>query len=180
MTKEKQIIPTASPTIKRLQKKVKSKGIRLSPPLTEAEVAGFERSNKLSLPPDYREFLLHVGNGGVGQGFGPPSYGLCALGETPSDYDSGSPDLSKPFPFTKPWIWESGDKSSEGKRADVHRGVLILGTDGCAMYWALVVCGPDFGKVWNLVDVGIQPTVPKMTFTEWYEAWLDGKTDWWG
>ena len=167
---------TASLIIERLQGKVKSRGISLSPPLTEAEVGGFERSNGVSLPPDYREFLLRVGDGGVG----PPDYGLCALGKMPSDFDFASPDLSRPFPFTQPWVWEDGDTSSEGERADAYRGVVILGTDGCGQYWALVVSGPDFGKIWMLADVGIQPTTPRMTFTEWFEAWLDGKRDWWG
>jgi hypothetical protein len=166
----------ASPTIERLREKLKHRGIQLSPPLTESEVAAFEYSNRVGLPPDYREFLLCVGNGGSG----PPDYGLCALGNTPSDFDLALPDLSKPFPFTRPWVWEEGDVSPEGERADVYRGIVILGTDGCAQYWALVVRGPDCGKIWMLADVGIQPTIPRMTFAEWYEAWLDGKTDWWG
>ena len=167
---------STSPTIGRIQEKLKSRGIRLSPTLTEAEVAAFERSNDVSLPSDYREFLLRVGNGGVG----PADYGLCALGKTPSDFNFGSSDLSRPFPFTEAWVWEEGDKSSEGEQADAYCGVVILGTDGCGQYWALVVRGPDSGKIWMLTDVGIQPTIPRMTFTEWYEAWLDGKKDWWG
>jgi hypothetical protein len=101
------------------------------------------------------------------------------LGEVPADFGSPAPDLSKPFPFTKPWVWEDGEASLEGSREDVERGVIILGTDGCAQYWALVVNGPDFGKVWMLADVGILPLAPGMTFLEWYEAWLDGRRDWW-
>lgn len=166
----------ASPTTERLKGKVKSRGIRLSPPLTEQEVAAFEGSNGVNLPADYREFLLHVGNGGGG----PPEHGLCTLGTKPSDFNFSLPDLSKAFPFTQPWLWEDGDISSEGERADVYRGVVILGTDGCGQYWGLVARGPDFGKIWMLADVGIQPTNPKMTFTEWYESWLDGKRNWWG
>jgi hypothetical protein len=167
---------SASVAIERLRKKVESKGIRLSRTLTEAEIADFECANGMSLPPDYREFLLKIGNGGVG----PPHYGLCSLGKTPPDFDLKATDLSRPFPFTRPWIWEDGDTSPEGEKLDVYRGVLILGTDGCAQYWALVVRGPDLGKIWMIADVGIAPTIPSMTFTEWYEAWLDGKKEWWG
>jgi hypothetical protein len=86
-------------------------------------------------------------------------------------------------PFRLPGLgsgkMEIHDTSSEGEQADAYRGVVILGSDGCAQYWALVVRGPDFGKIWILADVGIQPTIPGMSFTEWYEAWLDGKQDWW-
>src|SRR5262245_55600160 len=162
---------TVSDAIGRLKAKVERRGIRCSPVLTEEVVADFERSNLISLPPDYRQFLLHIGNGGDG----PPAFGLCALGAIPPDFDSASPDFGKPFPFTRSWIWEGGDVSSEGGRSDVYCGVLILGTDGCGQYWALVVRGPDFGKIWILADVGITPTDPKMNFTEWCEAWLDEK-----
>jgi len=89
------------------------------------------------------------------------------------------PDLAKPFPFTKRWVWEDGHACPEGRKEDVCCGVLILGTDGCAQYWALVVNGRDLGKVWLLADVGIAPLEPGMTFQAWYEAWLDGKRSWW-
>ncbi len=46
----------------------------------------------------------------------------------------------------------------------MYCGVLTLGTDGCGQFWALVVHGPQFGKVWMLADVGITPTVPALTF----------------
>src|SRR5215475_15153243 len=90
-----------STTIERLHTKIKSRGIRLLPTLTPADISKFEQSNAIALPTDYREFLLHIGNGGIG----PPTYNLCALGAKPSDFDFAA-DLSKPFPFTQPWIWE--------------------------------------------------------------------------
>jgi hypothetical protein len=165
---------SSSAAVERVRAKAKIRGIRFSPPLTDTGIADFERRTGVSLPADYREFLSQIGNGGVG----PPSYGLCPLGSTPSDFD-GSLDLSKPFPFTKPWIWEDGAVSSEGGQDDVNCGVLIIGTDGCGQYWALVVRGPDCGKIWMLTDVGITPLAPGMSFLEWCEAWLDGKRDWW-
>ena len=36
-------------------------------------------------------------------------------------------------------------------------GALLLGDDGCAMYWPLVVTGTHRGQVWNVTDVGAQP-----------------------
>jgi SMI1 / KNR4 family (SUKH-1) len=161
--------------IERVAQKVRAKHLRMKPPISEAELKTFEQSNRLILPKDYREFLLHVANGGQG----PPDYGLCGFGEVPSDFNQPRPDLSRPFPFTKLWIWEDGDTSEEGTEDDVNCGVLILGTDGCALYCALVVRGPDEGKIWMIADVGITPLRPPMMFLEWYEAWLDGKRDWW-
>ncbi len=43
--------------------------------LTETEVASFEKEHEISLPSDYRNFLLTVGNGGDG----PPEYGLLKI-----------------------------------------------------------------------------------------------------
>jgi hypothetical protein len=152
--------------IQRVAKKVGAKHLQMRAPISEADLRTFEQNNRLRLPEDYR-------------GQGPPDYGLCGFGELPSDFNQPVPDLSHSFPFTKPWIWEDGDESEEGTTDDVSCGVLILGTDGCAQYWALVVKGPDEGKIWMLCDVGIIPLRPAMTFLEWYEAWLDGKRDWW-
>lgn len=167
---------STSAAIERLQAKVNSRGTRLSPTLTEAQVASFEQSHGVRLPSDYREFLLRIGNGGDG----PAAYGLCALGTIPFDFGRPAPELSKPFHFTQSWIWEGEAASAKEGKDDVYCGVLILGTDGCGLYWALILRGPEVGRIWMLADVGITPVVPRMTFTEWYEAWLDGKRDWWG
>jgi len=161
--------------IERLHKKIRERGLSLAPPLVLAEVESFESFANIRLPSDYREFLLKVGNGGSG----PPEFGLFPLDQTISNADFVlSPSM--PFPFTKAWVWEEGESSIEGSLDDVHRGVLRLGTDGCGQYWTLVVLGPEHGKIWMQTDVGIQPLNPDMSFTQWYEAWLDGKRDWWG
>jgi hypothetical protein len=158
-------------TICAVAAKARNAGVAFNPPLSEGDVHGFEQATGITLPDDYRTFLLRVGNGGTGF----PEYGLCRLGELPSDYNYGGPNYSKPFPFTAPWIWEDGESSHEGTQEDVTSGVLILGTEGCGLYFCLVVNGPEYGKVWTLSDVGITPSNSPMTFLEWYEALLDGK-----
>ena len=47
---------------------------RLNPPIAEAEVHRFEHRHGISLPDDYRAFLIQAGNGGAG-----PYYGLLPL-----------------------------------------------------------------------------------------------------
>lgn len=159
----------------RILTKAKAAGIRLNAPAAQSDVDAFERLHGVSLPEEYREFLLRVGNGGSG----PPSYGLLSLGVLPRDYDSPFPDLSQPFPFTKTWVWEGGDESKEGPIEAAYRGAVVLGSDGCGQYWVLITSGPERGKVWMRTDVGIQPLEPTMTLLEWYEAWLDGRRNWW-
>jgi hypothetical protein len=97
--------------------KIRNPGKRLSPPLSETDVAEFEAKHDITLPEPYRRFLLEVGNGGDG----PPYYGLAPLGsgaassyKPETEYWQQLPDVGKPFPFTKPWIWECGEVSDEG------------------------------------------------------------------
>jgi hypothetical protein len=161
--------------IQRIQQKIVAKGVRLSPSLTEAELAAFEKRHNVTLPEDYRAFLSLIGDGGDG----PPHYGLCRLGATPSDLGD-TLHFSRPFPFTKPWVWEDGEESDEGTHEQIYQGVLIISTEGCGQNWTLVINGPEHGHVWNHSDVGMQPLNPAMTFLDWYEAWLDGRTNWWG
>jgi len=168
--------------IDRIARKVRGRGTRLGPPLTEDAIAAFEARCGCTLPEGYRAFLRHVGNGGVG----PASYGVLPLGATPVDMSAAESQawvelqrVQRPFPFTKPWVWEDGDRSDEGTREQVEDGTLLLGTDGCAQYWLLVVSGPERGNVWMLADVGITPTAPKRDFLQWFEDWLDGVRGWW-
>jgi hypothetical protein len=46
----------------------------LNPPLREVDVVAFEDVHKVSLPPDFRQVLTEVGNGGAG-----PLYGVFPL-----------------------------------------------------------------------------------------------------
>lgn len=70
-------------------------GFRLNPVASPAQVAAFEASHGVTLPGDYREFLLTVGNGGAG-----PGCGVFPLGE----YGGfGVGDLATPFPHTDSW-----------------------------------------------------------------------------
>jgi hypothetical protein len=164
---------TSLPQIQRIDQKAKKAGVKLYAPLAESDIVRFEESRGVTLPAEYRAFVQCLGNGGSG----PPAYGLCGLGEVLSDFNWPAPDFSKPFPFTKAWVWEDGDVSAEGTKADVTHGILVLGTDGCGQYWTLVVNGPAAGQVWMLTDVGVTPLVPSMTLLQWYEAWLDGKRE---
>jgi hypothetical protein len=85
---------------------LESHGFCTHPPLVEQTVRDFEAQHRVTLPPEYRGFLIHVGNGGAG-----PAYGLFKLGEM----DNGSGHkvwtevvdfvgvLARPFPHTGSW-----------------------------------------------------------------------------
>jgi hypothetical protein len=166
-----------------LSGKLAARGISLPPPLDVSVVEAFERRCGVVLPDEYRDFLLRVGNGGPG----PPAYGLLPLGEAPPrnvpNWFSGRYEetLRRPFPLTEYWVWENewGSPDLEARISELQNGALCLGTDGCAMYWFLIVTGPERGQMWWVADVGVQPLAPRRTFGSWYEAWLDGDVEWW-
>jgi len=41
-------------------------GFQINPALPESEAASFERDHKMALPPDHRQFLTDLGDGGAG------------------------------------------------------------------------------------------------------------------
>jgi hypothetical protein len=136
--------------IERISHKIRVKEWEVQPTLATAVVHEFEEAHGVFLPESYRAFITEVGNGCSG----PPHYGLSPLGKVPIDSPVPSaehwivlPDIGKPFPFTRPWVWESGDESDEGVEADVTNGSICLGTDGCGLFWHLIITGPDRGGV---------------------------------
>jgi hypothetical protein len=156
------------------------RGLRMNPCLEENEISTFENLYKAYLPQDYREFLKKVGNGGSG----PPYYGLLPLGEVPSDFQKTAAEvlstLQKPFPLSNYWVWEGEREERPELSEAINQGYLVLGTDGCGIYWLLIVTGSERGQIWWLTDVGIQPCAPRRQFLDWYEYWLEGGEDWWG
>lgn len=76
-----------------------SHDFEVNEPLSEREVAKFERKHGIALPAEYRWFITNVGNGGAG-----PFYGVFAFGEMDdnswSEEDGFVGTLSRPFPHT--------------------------------------------------------------------------------
>lgn len=165
---------------RRIRHEMVSRRRFLYPPLSEVAVLQFESRWDVRLPAEYRCFLLEVGNGGTG----PPDYGLKRLGEVPDDYWRAAPDvlrtLSTPFPLTQAWIWEGEEEDEKPHLQDaIKNGKLVLGTDGCGMYWVLIVTGPERGNVWFESGEGVAPCRPSRDFLSWYEFWLACGKDWW-
>jgi hypothetical protein len=152
-------------------------------PLGWDAVHAFEEQQGIVLPEPYRTCVAEITDGAAG----PPDYGMVKLGKR---CVTASPerDLTKPFPLTKAWVWEDDKRPYEELRplldAVYDHGSLVLGTDGCAMYWHLIVTGPHRGHVRHIVSVGAQPfgaefdyTTARSGFAGWVRHWVEGK-DW--
>jgi hypothetical protein len=166
----------------------------LHPAVPADEVAAFEERLGVGLPADYRAFLIEVGNGGAG-----PHHGIFPMGT----WDAGGHgvvdfrkskeslgDPSKPFPYEEAWNWsearleelqedDSGDLELEYLSVVVD-GAIPICHEGCALRDWLVLTGKEAGHVWHdaTADFGgwwpwQDATGAHLTFTRWYEDWLD-------
>jgi SMI1 / KNR4 family (SUKH-1) len=92
-------------------------GVKTDPPLTAADLAAAEEQFGVTLPAEYREFLLHVGAGGAG-----PDYGLYPLRHNGSGWQWGGAhdesrytDLDRlAHPFETEPDWPPGYEELEG------------------------------------------------------------------
>ncbi|MGW6737532.1 SMI1/KNR4 family protein [Streptomyces sp. NPDC055013] len=155
------------------------------PALGWDSVAAFEAEHGIELPEPYRTFVAEIADGSAS---GPPEYGLLPLAKLPADWDGDQRDrdLSKPFPLTEAWLWEDDadpdlDTDERLEQVDDH-GSIVLGTDGCAMTWHLIVTGAHRGHVWQVTDVGAVPFGAQFGFTTalpgfagWVRHWASGK-----
>lgn len=172
----------------------------MNPVLSENEIQRFEAKHGISLPTDFRMFLLHVGRGGAG-----PAYGLFNLGEIDDGWgfskwenrNSMVGSLRSPFPYKKAWNDLSGRPDSalaESDEDEYYRlqeaferryyqpvdGAIPICHLGCALRQWLVVSGDEFGNVWNdnTADYdGFEPEKHgkdiRIGFFRWYRRWLD-------
>lgn len=153
-------------------------GFQLNPRLDARAVARFEAVHRIRLPEDHRDFLIHLGNGGAG-----PGYGLFSLGEVDNGDGDGVTvwrenegllgDPSQPFPHSGPWndltgrpeidhpenltpeqedaLFAESDawEAAHYLNSRHVNGAVPLCHLGCALCQWLVVTGPEAGHVWN-------------------------------
>ncbi|MEV6264845.1 SMI1/KNR4 family protein [Streptomyces sp. NPDC051784] len=151
----------------------------LEDPLTPAELADLECQTGVSLPGEYRDFLLHVGAGGAG-----PSYGVYPVrlvrGRWRWEGDGAElADLSRlaePFPregadaeavrlllsecpdeedFEQVEDFDDAFEAWEERweplmwSADRTVGAVVISTLGCAAREWLIMSGPERGRIWS-------------------------------
>ncbi|TXS48134.1 SMI1/KNR4 family protein [Streptomyces sp. t39] len=173
-------------------------GFELLPVLTPGQLAAVEARLGVTLPREYRAFLLEVGAGGAG-----PDYGLFPLrppapGAPPADRQAARPfrpeltALLDEHARTEPQpadhtdddafvaahaAWQAREDALYDALVD---GTLHLGDRGCAYDNLLVVTGPLSGTVWEdvravgegVVPLRLDSTRGHLSFAGWYHHWL--------
>ena len=149
---------------------------------TEKEIQSFEKKHGISLPADYRNFLLYIGNGGAG-----PSYGMLKLEDyfdnsyTETNYTVHDNFLSDNFKFSINAPYTESQDENEGNpdydSVDYYNdtaGAMVICHHGCGILNILIVSGEEKGKIWlddRCNDNGLNRV--SGSFYEWYSKWLD-------
>ncbi|GAB3964226.1 hypothetical protein GCM10029978_024220 [Actinoallomurus acanthiterrae] len=153
------------------------------PPLGWEALRAYEAEHGIVLPEPYRTFAAEICNGSAG---GPPDFGLVPLAEMPEDWgDDRGRVPAEPFPLTAPWLWE-GDEDDPRSPEEIDKalgqvfnhGSIVLGTDGCGMYWHLIVTGPHRGHIWNITGEGAAPFGAEFGFTTGSPGFVGWVTHW--
>ncbi|MFI9170858.1 SMI1/KNR4 family protein [Streptomyces lincolnensis] len=175
---------------------------RLADPLSEAEVSEAEAQWGVSLPADYRAFLLEVGAGGAGPGYGLTTLSRSDAGWVWSDPGGGTVHerLRVPFPggeeSVRAQVEHERKEPVESDFADetafdvAYRawlkdderlsdwflsGAVCLSHEGCGYFHWLVVSGPQRGQVWIDERAGDGRLSPlgQLGFADWYLDWVE-------
>ncbi len=155
----------------------------LNPPIAERELIMWERDHEITLPDEYRRFLLELGNGGVG-----PYYGVFPLGrwdgagDTMESFSDVVGDLRAPFPHRTAWNLpverrtppDEHDGSSEYYDPALTDGAFWIAHHGSTQRTMLVITGPERGMIWDDLRPEGGGIVPLLaTFGDWYVRWLE-------
>lgn len=134
-------------------------------PASLEEVERFEQKLGISLPEDYRNFLLQAGNGGAG-----PFYGLFSLKEI-EYWLTWDLELDK-LPFLSP-EHTSKDFKDLDMEEDWKRGCMPIGSEGDTYFTCIMVSGPNRGRIVYIEYEGNWFFFPKEPdFLSWYQRWL--------
>ena len=130
-----------------------------NPPASLQEVEAFEQKVGISLPDDYRSFLLQAANGGAG-----PFYGLFPI------TDSESWPIE---PDKLPWLTPGRNVEELKDVSDWKRGCIPIGSQGDTYITCLMVTGPNRGRVVYIEYERSWVFFPREPdFLSWYTRWL--------
>jgi hypothetical protein len=155
---------------------------RYARPVRDEKLAAIEERLGVSVPAQYREFLLRIGEEAPG-----PCYGLLPLGSwfEALDVESESESISllrgmcplNTLDSSSDWLETLGGTHWR-ERMDAgewhpYQGTLTIAAQGCTFYSVLIVNGEHRGRVVH-VDMDLRAPQPSRytDFIHWYCAWI--------
>jgi len=102
-------------------------------------------------------------------------------GNRTNDEQGKSHEVVDPLPLSHSGLGVHGPERTVAHRIRRTRGSIVLGTDGCGMYWHLIVTGPHCGHIWLITSEGATPfgaefghTTRESGFADWVKHWAAG------
>jgi hypothetical protein len=155
----------------------------VSKKVREYQIKWFEFKHRITLPSEYRAFLLEIGYGAG------PHYGIHPLNKSIkwlkewNEVFPGDFSLNNPFEFTTQDAIKFKQQNRENPESCFHHslthlnGILPICYEGCAYHTYLVISGEQRGYLWAYCEddaltkpVGLSK---QFSFLEWYNYWLD-------
>jgi hypothetical protein len=157
--------------------------------LWDAAIAPYEQRLGITIPDEYRSFLIECGDGGPG-----PYYGIYtlerALGEDRPELISKPFELEKDFDLYREQAGELSHPEHERRRnenpayraqcdeianrffaPETRSGTIAICEYGCGGFFRLVVSGDQYGRIWFFDDNGAWDL--DLDLCELYGNWLD-------
>lgn len=97
--------------------------------------------------------------------------------------------LQIPFSYDSACLWESMPKLEMiAARQKAQYGTIAIGSEGCGIFWLLIVHGLRAGEVWLYTESGITPIEEGLTLSRWRDRclesdnlfWREAVSDWGG
>jgi SMI1 / KNR4 family (SUKH-1) len=124
---------------------------KLNPCLKEAEIQEFESSFHVKLPNQFRKFVLEIGNGTAGPGYGFLGLNIDNLMELKS---SESDFFAQAFCLQGEWNDLDLLNETNGSKASTYfdqkfiQGSIAIAEYGCGIQARLVITGEERGNIW--------------------------------
>lgn len=146
-------------------------------PLTDEDCDAFEKNHGIHTGPSARARLAKIRNSvPFDQGYAAgPDHGLYPLHEGRAFF--GFESLQYPLVFTPGLSTAAWMERQRGPDPEVQLwgGLMELGQHGCGHVNAIIVRGPEAGRVvgMNAEEWEKPQYFPRANFLDWYETWLD-------
>lgn len=166
-----------------IAEKARRSDIKLNPPIAPATVELFEQQAGVSLPEDYRDFLIKVANGGRMPCMLVPLEHWNALYwiEDPEPSILAQPCTLKPGygEMGKQWLEHAGGSDWEQRwdsnQWDPMSGTLAIAEIGCGLFYSLIVTGPYRGRIFSWGDHIHNP--PIFCHEDSFGPWINSAFD---
>jgi len=130
---------------------------------TEKEVALFEKKFNVTLPNDYRRFIIEIGNGGFGFEYFNLNHYIHKV--------NVSDRITKEFPLSEKYNEDENEYHISDD--ELNNGRINLEWTGCGTHYFLVVNGAESGNIWcnDLESNGeIYPLTHKINYSGDYSV----------